>query len=100
MIVAFAGYAALCVFAITWVGMSCEGTEVSTEGNVFENIIAFATFTSCDGTPAWMSAIFFAAFTFPWFLLLAWFLFRLFNSTVGASVAIVLGVVTFLIGVF
>lgn len=90
-------------WTMTWLGtaafvhlaafMVCDftdtGSPTDSSGNVFEQVQAFMTFESCTGLPAFFTWSLFALFTLPGLLILAAFVFDLFeNDVTGAVVGV------------
>ena len=69
-------------------------------GDTFDTLQSYATFTGCSGGANYWTAALFTVFTLPWLLILAGFLFGLFNNAVTGTVVGALALITGLIALF
>lgn len=69
----------------------CNEELLSTDGNAFETIFQFITYTGC-GLEAWQSFIVFMLTGLPWLIMLVAFLFKLAQTTTGLVILLVTGV--------
>jgi hypothetical protein len=93
----------LLAFVHTGQFFACESDLPTSNENpavFFETLVDLISFHACDDIPVWGTFILFMAFTMPLLFIIMGFVFQMFNSAVGAVVAIALGTVVFLLGLF
>jgi hypothetical protein len=80
------GYGLTTALAMSTTAFFCEGEQGDSSGNLFDQVLGIATFTSCDGTPAWFSYAMFAVFVLPWFVAGFSLLAPLFSNAVTGTI--------------
>lgn len=85
-----AAYALVTAAAIGFTAAMCDEPEGDASGNLFDQILGYATFTSCPGTHPAVSFALFGAFVLPWLVLVFFLLSPLFNNAFTGTIVGVL----------